>query len=160
MYTKDDAKEFGIEWTSVPYRRGDVRVTLPHIPHGAHRPSTRTRRTMLPWFVGLQDNMSTLEIVESGTWEQLRDAYIGLTASPASPSGLPNRYSVIPFRFTATVEISGLAAISDVLVCRTPWDSLRVKKDRNILLGKDRAAAQRFVSEWRGKAVQAAIEAM
>jgi hypothetical protein len=67
MYTKDDAKEFGIEWTSVPCKRGDVRVTLPHIPHRAHRPSTRTRRTMLPWFVRLQDDMSTLEIVESGT---------------------------------------------------------------------------------------------
>ena len=67
---------------------------------------------------------------------------------------------MIPFRFAATVEISGLVAISDVLVCRTPWDSLCVEKDRNILLGKDRAAAQRFVSEWREKAVQAAIEAM
>jgi hypothetical protein len=69
MYTKDDTKEFRIEWTSVPCRRGDVRVTLPHIPHGAYRLSTRTRRTMLLWFVGLQDDMSTLEIVESRTWE-------------------------------------------------------------------------------------------
>jgi hypothetical protein len=75
MYTKDDAAQVGIEWTSVPCRRGEVRVTLPHIPHGSHGPATGTRRSMLPWFVGLQGDLSTLEVAESGTWDQLRDAY-------------------------------------------------------------------------------------
>jgi hypothetical protein len=47
MYTKEDANRFGIHWTSVPCRRGQARVTLPHIPHGSHGPATGTRRTYI-----------------------------------------------------------------------------------------------------------------
>jgi hypothetical protein len=54
MYTEADAAELGVYWTSVPCKHGEVRVTLPHIPHGAHGPATSTRRTMLPWFIGLK----------------------------------------------------------------------------------------------------------
>jgi hypothetical protein len=82
IYREADADKFGIRWTSVPCKRGEVRITLPHISHGAQGPSTGTRRTILPWFVGLQNDMSTLEIAEAGTWEHMRDAHIGLTAGP------------------------------------------------------------------------------
>jgi hypothetical protein len=89
---------------------------------------------ILPWFVGLQDDLSTLEVAEAGTWSQLRDAHMNL-AGPASPSGLANRYGVILFRFPAAVEIGTLGAVSDALVCRLPWNSPRVERDRDILLG-------------------------
>lgn len=160
MYTKEDADRFGIHWTSVPCRRGQARVTLPHIPHGSHGPATGTRRTMLPWFVGLQDDLSTLEVAEAGTWHQLRDAYMSLSAGPASPSGLANRYGVILFRFPAAVEVGSLGAVSDALVCRLPWNSPRVERDRDILLGADRPAAHAYIREWRVRAVAAAQETM
>ena len=115
---------------------------------------------MLPWFVGLQDDLSTLEVAEAGTWEQLRDAHMSLSAGPASPSGLANRYGVILFRFPAAVEINELGALSNALVCRMPWDSPRVEQERDIVLGSDRAAAWQFIEAWRKKAVGAAIEAI
>jgi hypothetical protein len=160
MYTAEDAEELGIRWTSVPCRRGEVRVTLPHIPHGSHGPATGTRRTTLPWFVGLQDDLSTLEVAEAGTWSQLRDAHMGLTVGPASPSGLANRYGAILFRFPAAVEVRGLGAVSDALVCRLPWDSPVVEKERDVWLGDDRATAYSHLLKWRKRAVATAQETM
>ena len=160
MYTNRDASKFGIKWTSVPCRRGEARVTLPHIPHGSHGPATGTRRTMLPWFVGLQDDLSTLEVTEAGTWAQLRDAHMSLSAGHASPSGLANRYGAILFRFPASVEIESMGALSDALVCRLPWDSPRVERDRDVILGPDREAAREYISAWRQRATAAAVETM
>jgi hypothetical protein len=160
MYTAEDAEELGIRWTSVPCRRGEVRVTLPHIPHASHGPATGTRRTTLPWFVGLQDDLSTLEVAEAGTWSQLRDAHMGLTVGPASPSGLANRYGAILFRFPAAVEVRGLGAVSDALVCRLPWDSPVVEKERDVWLGDDRATAYSHLLKWRKRAVATAQETM
>jgi hypothetical protein len=53
MFTREDALKLGVDWKCVPCQWGEVRVTLPHIPHGADGPSVGTRRTMLPWFVGV-----------------------------------------------------------------------------------------------------------
>lgn len=92
MFTKEDATRFGTQWTSVPCRRRGARVTLPYILHGGNGPATGIRRTMLPWFVGLQDNMSTLEVAKAGTWEQLRDAYMSLASGLAFSSGLANQW--------------------------------------------------------------------
>lgn len=85
---------------------------------------------------------------------------MSLGAGPASPSGLANRYGVVLFRFPAAVEITSLGAVSDALVCRLPWDSPRVERDRDILLGADRAAAQLYVQEWRTRAIATAQETM
>ncbi len=93
-------------------------MTLPHIPHGLDGPSVRTRRTMLPWFVSVQDDSETLEVIEGGTWLDLLAAHRDLTSLKATPSGLANMYGAIPYRFLAAVEVSRLRALSDVLVCR------------------------------------------
>lgn len=67
MFTSEDEKIFGSKWTPQPCQAGQVRVTLPHLPHGACSPAKGKRRTMLPWFCGLQRDLETLEVVESGT---------------------------------------------------------------------------------------------
>jgi hypothetical protein len=41
-----------------------------------------------------------------------------MVAARLSPSGLPNRYGAIPFAFPAAIELDGLGALSDALVCR------------------------------------------
>ena len=159
MFTREDAAVLGVDWKRVPCQRGQVRVTLPHLPHGADGPSTRTRRTMLPWFVGLQDDLATLELVESGTWEMLSAAHRDLVAPQATPSGLGNRYGPIPYKFPAAVEVVGLGALSDALVCRRRWDSGLVLRDRDIMLSGDWEAATAYVRECRQRAEAAAVEA-
>src|SRR5205085_9550965 len=118
MFTSEDEKRFGTKWTPQPCQRGQVRVTLPHLPHGAHGPAKGERRTMLPWFCGLQSDLETLEVVESGTWSDLSVAHRDMVAARRSPSGLANRYGAIPFAFPASVLLEGLGALSSALVCR------------------------------------------
>jgi hypothetical protein len=159
MFTKEDAKALGVDWKRVPCRRGDARITVPQLPHGADGPSTSTRRTMLPWLVGVQDDLTTLEVVEGGTWEMLSDSHRDMVSPQATPSGLANRYGVIPYKFPAAVEITGLGPLSDALVCRRRWDSALVLRDRDILLCGDREQASEYVRQWRKKAAAAAVEA-
>ena len=44
----EDAQEFATDWTTQQYKRDDVRVTLPSLPHDSKSPSTAIRRTFLP----------------------------------------------------------------------------------------------------------------
>jgi hypothetical protein len=118
MFPESDAIALGINWQKVPCRRGHVRVTLPHLPHGADGPTITTRRTMLPWFCGLQEDHENLEVIEAGNWQMLADSHRDLTAPRATPSGLANMYGRIPYRFPAAVELTGLGPLSDALVCR------------------------------------------
>jgi hypothetical protein len=73
---------------------------------------------MLPWLVGLQDDLTTLEIIEGGTWDMLAESYKDMVSPRATPSGLANRYGAPPYRFPAIVEVTGLSPLSDALVCR------------------------------------------
>jgi hypothetical protein len=159
MFTREDADALGVDWKKVPCKRGEVRITSPYLPHGADGPSTRTRRTMLPWFVGLQDDLTTLEVVEGGTWEMLSEVHRDLTAPRATPSGLANRYGSIPYKFPAAVEVAGLGALSDALVCRRRWDSPAVLRDRDTLLIGRQDDFEKYVHDWRKRAVAAAEEA-
>lgn len=43
-FTREDAAILETDWKGVPCKKGEVRVTLPQIPHGADGPSTGTRR--------------------------------------------------------------------------------------------------------------------
>lgn len=65
---------------------------------------------MLPWFCSLQSDLETLEVVESGTWSELSATHRDMMAARLSPSGLANRYRVIPFAFPAAVELEGLSS--------------------------------------------------
>lgn len=47
-----------------------------------------------------------------------------------SPSGLANHYGVIPFAFPAAVELVGLRALSDALVCRRRHDKYAVGSEK------------------------------
>jgi hypothetical protein len=153
IFTKEDSRVLGLKWKNVPCRPGDTRITLPSIPHRATGPTTKIRRTMLPWFVAVQEDDETLEVVEGGTWSILSEAHRDQISPTATPSGLPNRYGATPYRFPAGMELCGLGAISDALVCRRRWGSPAVVRERDVLLGNDRAAAHKYIKQWRRKTV-------
>jgi hypothetical protein len=73
---------------------------------------------MFPWLVGLQDDLTTLEIIEGGTWDILVELYRDMVSLQVIPSGLANRYRVPPYRFPVVVKVTGLGPLSDVLVYR------------------------------------------
>jgi hypothetical protein len=158
-FNEDDAKAFGTSWTPQPCGAGQVRITLPHLPHGALGPTKRTRRTMLPWYVGLQADMETLEVAESGTWFDLNAAHRDLTAAQLSPSGLANRYGAIPFAFPAAVELHGLGAISDALVAVRRHDKETVIGEKMIILKGTAEQRQQYIASWRHRATNVVCEA-
>ena len=158
-FTLEDSQFFGIDWTSVPCRALEVRITQPHLPHGAKGPAKRVRRTMLPWFCGLQKDLDLLEIPEAGTWTDLSRAHLSLRAGPATPSGLPNKYGSPPYPFPAAVPIRGLSPLSDAVVCLRRHDDLSVVRDKKLLLCGSDAERDEYIRAWRERAKEAAVEA-
>jgi hypothetical protein len=121
-----------MDTSTVPTRA--VRITLLHLPHGAYGSAKRVRRIMLPWFCGLQNDLETLEVVESGTWSDLSIAHRDMVAARLSPSGLANRYGAITFTFPAAIGLEDLSALSDALVCRRHHDKYTIVSEKRLLL--------------------------
>ncbi|RMZ78754.1 hypothetical protein DV736_g6690, partial [Chaetothyriales sp. CBS 134916] len=151
-FTKDDKADFGTDWKPVPCWALEARITQPHLPHGAKGPAKHVRRTVLPWFVGLQDDHRNLEVPEAGTYEDLRNAHADLVAGPFTPSGLINKYGSIPYRFGPAIPLAGLGALSDALVCRVRFDMPTVKKEQEVLFRGQGEERGRFVAKWRAQA--------
>jgi hypothetical protein len=137
----------------MPCNAGDVRITSPLLPHGStSMPAEGVRRTMLPWFVGIQANHSTMETIEQGTWAEIADAHRSLVAAPRSPSGKPNIYGGIPYRFAASLPLILESPLSNALVGRTRWDMPDTVIERNLVLGSNEEAYNNFLHDWRRQA--------
>jgi hypothetical protein len=156
QWTRDDANHFGVDWTNQPCPRLAIRLSHPALPHGSTN-CTAVRRTMLPWFVGIQEDHETLDMAEGGSWSQLSAAHRDLLPGPSSPSGLGNLYSKIPYAFPAALPLTGLGAISDALVGRVRWDSPVVRAELNILFGPDVQKANEFLIKWKINAEKRAL---
>ncbi|KAJ5736617.1 uncharacterized protein N7483_001742 [Penicillium malachiteum] len=161
MWTKDDEDHFGYTWSKQKCTIGDVRLSLPGLPHGSTGPATSRRLNILPWFVGIGEDHQTLDVAESGTWGDLSHCHRSFYSGTKTPSGLPNstfggRMDQI---FPATVRLGRLGAISDALVGQVRWDEVDVREELDILFGDDDVAAWGFIQRWRKHAQQLYIAA-
>jgi hypothetical protein len=158
IWNKSDKEHFETDFKPVPCQAGDVRVTSPLLPHGSTTtPEGAIRRTMLPWFVAIQKDHSTMETLEMGTWEDLAEAHRDLKAAPRSPSGKSNMYGSIPYRHPVAVQLKIPSALSDALVGRSRWDMPDVVEERKIVLGIDTKAYAKHLKAWRKDAVKAYV---
>jgi hypothetical protein len=155
MWTRDDIAHFGLDYTAQPCTALSVRISKPHLPHGADGPAETVRRTILPWFVGIGDDHEQLDISESGTWSQLSAAHRDMVPGPSSPSGHPNHFGKVPYAFPAAVPLRGLGHISDALVGRIKWTTPAVMNEVQLLLAREESDAADFIVEWREKAALA-----
>ena len=112
-------------------------------------PKGGLRRTMLPWFVGIQDNHTDMETIDMGAWAEIADAHRALKAAPRSPSGKPNIYGGIPYRFPASMPVYIKSPLSNALVGRTRWDMPDVEMERDLVLGDNAAAYKKWLHTWR-----------
>ncbi|KJF61211.1 uncharacterized protein CIMG_13500 [Coccidioides immitis RS] len=97
MYTKDDKRKFGIRWTNIICKPGDVQITSSLLSHRAHGPCKKIQHTMLFWYVAIQEDHEHLEVNKAGTWFQLSTAYRDLVPGPLSPSSHSNCYALVPY---------------------------------------------------------------
>jgi hypothetical protein len=155
MFTPADEEKYKCRWTICNCRKGEARISLPTIPHGANETRSARRRTVLPWFVALRDDLSSLEMPGSGTWSDLAMAHARQIAPPKSPSGFPNIFGKLPGRFPGSVQLDGLGSISDALVCRKSWDDPTVLAERDLLLQGNVSQVREYVDNWRKNAAQA-----
>jgi hypothetical protein len=150
IWSAEDAAHFGRDFEPVPCKAGDARISSPLLPHGStSMPAKGIRRTLLPWFVAIQDNHEDMETIEMGTWEEIAAAHRALEAAKRSPSGKPNVYGGIPYRFPASSPLVLPSPLSAALVGRTRWDMPDVLAERDLVLGNDDAAYRDWLEEWR-----------
>lgn len=141
VYQKRDEQEFG-EFEPVPCKAGQVRITQPHLPHGALGPAQGARRTILPWYVRVQEDNSTLEIVESGTWEELSIAHTCKSLPPATPSGYGVMYGKPPYRFPGSTTFLSRSPLSQALVGRRRWNDYGVLNQLERMVGASNEVEQ------------------
>jgi hypothetical protein len=159
VFSAEDKKKYKTDWIAVPCKKLQVRISQPHIPHGAQGPAKGVRRTMLPWFVTVQADGHHLEVLESGTWDDLAKAHRELTSASRTPSGLANRYGDIPYAFPAAVPLTGLGALSDSLVCRYKPNNPLVMHVKKKLVDGSKKERDEYLAEWRMAATKAVVEA-
>lgn len=114
-----------------------------------------SRRTILPWFVGVQEDGETLDNPESDKWSDLAVGYASQTPVKLTPSGLSNRYGPIPYKFPPATQLLLPAPVSQALVCKTSWADPAVQVHANLLLGGDRTQVVDDIALQRVKALRA-----
>lgn len=129
---------------------GDVRISLPSLPHGSTGPATKRRRSILPWFVRIRDDHSTLDTPESGTWEEVSAAHRDLIQATRTPSGLTSsKHRRLQYAFPAAPRFHGDNLIPDCLVGRARWTDPGVSTELDVLFGQDEVAAIAYINSWR-----------
>ncbi|KAJ5139428.1 hypothetical protein N7448_002836 [Penicillium atrosanguineum] len=154
-WTKEDAAKYGADWAKEVCMAGDVRISLPTLPHGSTGPATKRRRCILPWFVRVRDDHSTLDTPESGTWEEVSAAHRDLIQATRTPSGFTSsKYGHLQYAFPAAPRFHGEGLISDCLVGRARWTDPGVSTELDVLFGQHEAAAAAYIASWRRHAQQ------
>ncbi|KAF8251995.1 hypothetical protein K440DRAFT_666553 [Wilcoxina mikolae CBS 423.85] len=146
LYTVADREEFG-DYQPVPCRSGEVRITLPTIPHGSTATATMNRRAIFPWFTGINPDHLHLDNEESEKFDDIAFCHLHRTRCKKSPSGrTANAYlSASGQPFEATVELPFSSYIGDALVGKRKWNTAPVERQCAIIFGKDDMAARREV---------------
>ncbi|KAJ5217659.1 uncharacterized protein N7469_011284 [Penicillium citrinum] len=160
MWGPEFIRELGTDFERAICMKGDVRLTLPTIPHGSNGPATRLRRTIMPWFGFVHEDHERLETAEAGTWSDISAAHRDLSLAAKIPSGSTcHVFAVQPYTFPGTAQLTGLGAIADALVGRVKWSEWCVTVELDILFGEDRHAAHEWIKMWRRRATARFVEA-
>ena len=128
-----------------------MRITRPEIVHGSTASTgRRICRTVLPWYVGVQDmEKGTLDVKECDDWDSLCRSHMHHVAPKNSPSGHPNRYGKLVQKFPFSTQFLPCSKVGQALVCRLPWDDPGVMDEASQLLGPDRTAAWQIIQRCR-----------
>ncbi|KAI9778754.1 MAG: hypothetical protein M1816_003907 [Peltula sp. TS41687] len=121
LYTAQDARRWGRP-TPHPCPAGGIRVTRAELIHGSSPRSDRVRRTILPWFSGIQPDHTTLDVVGACSWETVAACHRDRTVPPKDPSGIGAKY-----------KPDGLSFPAAALLPSTSSSQYRVRRSRAIV---------------------------
>ncbi len=156
MYIKKNVQNFNSSWTNIICRRENVRITLFLLFHESVELTQFIRRMLLSWFVNVKENDETLKNIEINIWFELTIAHRDLIAVKRSSSEFFNHHETISYRFSSTVEIIDLDALSNAILCRLKWFSLLMHANRDIFLSLE-TKAMKIVRKWKHKVIKIVI---
>lgn len=150
LYGLEDEEDFG-RFVRLNCQRGAVRISLPQIIYGYIAPVQKNtvRRTVAPWYVAVHANGSQLDNPDSGTWDQLKNANTLHEALETSPTGHTALYGSLPYKFPASVQLSGLTHLGRAILCLARWEDPLVQHEVRLVLGSDRVAAKQEIDRQR-----------
>jgi hypothetical protein len=152
-YQAEDRAKWG-EPVGVPCPAWGVRITLPQLIHGSTPVSRRRRRTILPWFMGIDQDHEKLEVPGCVGWGEVRRCHLDLEVPARDPSGYGHRLGAPRERFAGSVMLGSSSALGDALVGRRKWTDLEAMWERDTLLGGDGEAAWNYVQGVRARLVE------
>jgi hypothetical protein len=156
MYIKNDVKNFNSSWMNNICKRENVRITLLSLFHESVKFTQFIRRILLSWFVNVKKDDETLKNIEIDIWFELTIAHRDLIAIKRSFFEFFNHHEAISYRFSSTVIITDLDALSNAILCRLKWISLLMHADLNIFLSFE-TKAMKIVRKWRRKVIKTVI---
>ncbi|KAJ5263484.1 hypothetical protein N7478_011089 [Penicillium angulare] len=95
MWAADYVRKYNTDWEKEVCAAGDLRLSLPMIPHGSIGPATAIRQAILPWFVAVKADGTTLDTPESGSWEEISAAHRDIVAIPALPQAIAVLFTAV-----------------------------------------------------------------
>jgi hypothetical protein len=156
MYIKKDVQNFNSSWMNIICRRENVRITLFLLFHESVELTQFIRRMLLSWFINVKEDDETLKNIEINIWFELAIVHRDLIAIRRSFSEFFNHHETISYRFSSTVEIIDLDALSDAILCRLRWFNFLMHANRNIFLSF-KTKAMKIVRKWRHKVIKTVI---
>ena len=154
MYTAVNTQHFDIQWTDVSCKRKTVWITLSHLSHDAHDSTQQIQQMMLSWYVDIQNDHNTLEIIESDIWLRVAAAHWDLIHAEKFSSDLTNQYETILYKFSAAVSLTELSSISDALIECQWWNVSSIIRLWNLLLELNFQKIADYITIWHIKAVE------
>jgi hypothetical protein len=116
--------------------------------------SVRRRRTILPWYMLVDGEHKELEAKGCLGWSEVRQCHLDLEVPQLDPSGYPHKMGAPTGRFSGAVVLGSTSALGDALVGRRKWTDPQVRRERDVVLGRDGVAALAYVEQVRGWLVE------
>ena len=88
-----------------------MRLSHPGLPHGLTGSATQTRRTVLPWYTGLQRDLNHFDMTEAGTWKDITISYLNIDAAKQTPSSLKNLYKTPLYAFLVATYLTDILSL-------------------------------------------------
>jgi hypothetical protein len=160
-FTDADKEKYQTNWRKDVCATGDARISSPLAPHGSTGPVCTTERmTALPWFVKIRADGVHLDMIDSGTADEVASAHRNLTHCVKSPSGKANIYGSPSQPFPAAIHLETKYHLPGAAVGRHSYDNWLVKKEQRVLFGTDSEARASLVRQIREDLGRNAHEAL
>jgi hypothetical protein len=114
-YTAKDRALWG-QPTPQPCPAFGIRITRVEIPHGSTSHSSKRRRLLSAWHMGVDEMHRQLDIDKTLSWEELSACHRDLEAPAREPSGQTPQYGFPTYRFPASEVLGSISPIGDALI--------------------------------------------